>query len=48
MKTETRVKNIEVLIMRCRGVIARQDKALSTEDQFSLPLQPARIEFQNQ
>ena len=34
MKSETRAKNIEDLILRCRGVMARQDKAWSTEDQY--------------
>ncbi len=29
-----RQKNIEGLILRCRGVMARQDKAWSTEDQY--------------
>lgn len=34
MNSELRRKNIEDLIAKCRGVMARQDKAWSTEDQY--------------
>lgn len=34
MNQELRRRNVEALIAKCRGVMARQDKAWSTEDQY--------------